>query len=244
MEESDRPVPSLSQISIPSRYNGPLESGNGGYCAGVFAALVDEPAAVNIRRPVPLDRPLDVVEVGGGALHLKDGEELIAEVLPSPPPALSVPEPVSLDEARAASERYRGAEAGVFSRCFVCGRTRPDALGVFAGAVEGRSLVASPWAPAEWPTVDAGEVPPELVWAVLDCPTVFAAFLDSGADPVAFLVRFNVELRAPVAAGAEHVVVGWPIARDGRKHRAGSAVFSAAGELLALGDALMIEPRA
>jgi hypothetical protein len=235
---------SKAQISIPKRYNGPLGSGNGGYCAGVFAALIDEPAAVNLRRPVRLGVPLDLVEAGGGEIHVKDGGELIAEVQPAPVPALKIPKPVDLERARAATRRYRGTEEGVFSQCFVCGRARDDSLGVFAGPVEGRALVASPWTAADRPTGEGGSVPSELVWSVLDCPTVFAAFLDSDAEPIAFLVRFNVELRAPVAAGEEHVVIGWPVARDGRKHRAGSAVFSAAGELLAVAEALMIEPRA
>lgn len=235
---------STAQISIPKRYNGPLDSGNGGYCAGVFAALIDEPAAVNLRRPVPLEVPLDLIEASGGEIHVKDGGELIAEVQPAPAPALEVPEPVSLEQARAAMRRYRGAEEGVFSQCCVCGRAREDSLGVFAGPVEGRDLVASSWTPADWPTGEDGSVPSELVWSVLDCPTVFATFLDSDAEPVAFLVRFNVELRSPVAAGEEHVVIGWPLARNGRKHRAGSAVFSAGGEVLAVAEALMIEPRA
>ena len=88
---------SSAEISIPRRYNGPLDSGNGGYCAGVFAALADEPAAVNLRRPVPLEVQLDLIEVGGGELHVKGGDELIAEVQPTPPPALEVPGPVGRD---------------------------------------------------------------------------------------------------------------------------------------------------
>jgi hypothetical protein len=183
---------STAQISIPKRYNGPRNSGNGGYCAGVFAGLIDEPGAVNLRRPIPLEVPLDLVEVGGGEIHVKDGDELIAEVQPAPAPALEVPEPVDLEAARAATRRYRGAEEGAFSQCFVCGRTRGDSLGVFAGPVEGRTVVASPWRPADGPTGENGSAPAELVWSVLDCPTVFAAFLDSEADPIAFLVRFNV----------------------------------------------------
>lgn len=231
-----------TQLSIPQRFNGPLESGNGGYCAGLFAALVDEQAAVNLRRPVPLEAPLESVPIGGGEVHVKHGGELIAEVQPAPAPALEVPDPVDPGRARAAAARYRGAARGVFSKCFVCGRARPDSLGVFAGQVGERPLVASPWAPPDWSVGEDDAVRPELVWSVLDCPTVFAAFLDSDADPIAYLVRFNVELLRPVAAGEEHVVVGWPVARDGRKHRAGSAVFSADGEVLARAEALMIEP--
>ena len=62
-------------------------------------------------------------------------------------------------------------------------------------------------------------------------------------EPLSFLARFAVRIDAPVSAGEEHVVLGWPIERDGRKHHAGSAVFSAAGEPLAIARALMIEAR-
>jgi hypothetical protein len=38
-------------ISVPSRFNGPTSSGNGGYACGVLAAHFDGPAAVSLRRP-------------------------------------------------------------------------------------------------------------------------------------------------------------------------------------------------
>jgi hypothetical protein len=44
-------------------------------------------------------------------------------------------------------------------------------------------------------------------------------------------------------AGEEQVVIGWPLGRDGRKRQAGSAVISPQGEILAVADALLIEPR-
>lgn len=230
-----------SQVSIPKRFNGPLDSGNGGYCSGVFAGLIEGQAAVNLRRPIPLDAPLDVVVEDGQARVMHDGE-LIAEALPAPPPALDVPAPVNPRQARAAARNYRGADHGTFSRCFVCGRAREDSFGVFAGAVDGRRMVASPWRPPEWTAGEDGAVAPEIVWAVLDCPAAFAAFVGQEVDPVAFLVRMNAELRRPVPVDREHVAVAWPTWRDGRKHRAGSAIFSASGELLALAEALMIEP--
>jgi hypothetical protein len=234
----------VEQVSIPRRFNGPLDSGNGGYCAGVFAALVDGPAAVDLRRPIPLEQPMDVVAVDAGRVEVRHGDELIAEAEPAPPPDLDVPEPVGVEQARAAVAGYRGAHQGPFSRCFVCGRGREDPLGVFAGAVAGRELVASPWTPPEWTAAENDAVRPELVWAVLDCPAVFASFLDSDAEPAAFLVRFNAELRHPVASGEEQVVIGWPLHRDGRKLRSASAVLGADGEVLAVAEALMVEPRA
>jgi hypothetical protein len=75
---------------------------------------------------------------------------------------------------------------GLFSRCFVCGRAREDAFGVFAGAVEGRQLVASPLDAAFVDGGRGGSVLPEFVWTVLDCPTYFALYM-SGELPLSVL---------------------------------------------------------
>jgi hypothetical protein len=218
-----------------------MDSGNGGYSAGAVAAFLDGPVAVSLRSPVPLDRLLDMV-VEDGVARALDGETLIAEAERAPGFELEVPESVGLGAAREASMHYRGLLDGPFSRCFVCGRAREDALGVFAGPVAGRDVVASPWTPSRASTDDEGRVRPKLVWAVLDCPTYFAAYAgEEGA--LAFLARLTARIDAPVEAGEEHVVMAWPIDADGRKRRAGSAVLSAEGEVLARAEALLIEPR-
>jgi hypothetical protein len=228
-------------VSIPARFNGPLTSGHGGYCSAVFAGFVEGQAEVTLRSPVPLDTPLDVSREDG-SVRVLDGETLIAEAQRAAELDLEVPAPVSVAEARLASEDYLGKPDDLFGHCFVCGRGREDALGVFAGAVEGRDLVASPWTPPDW-TVDAdGRVHPEFVWAVLDCPTYFAVYTD-GELPLSFLGRMAARIDAPVAAGDQHVVIAWPIGADGRKRQAGAAVLSADGDPLAVASALMIEPR-
>lgn len=229
-------------VEIPARFNGPLDSGNGGYCSGVVAALVDGPAEVSLRSPAPLDRTLTIERGDDGAVRLLDGETLVAEGRPAGPVELDVPEAVGLDAARAAMAAYRGLPDGPFCCCFVCGRAREDALGVFAGRVDGRDLVASTWTPPEWTADDRGEVRPEIVWSVLDCPTYFAAHLEDELS-LSFLVRFAVRLDGPVVAGREHVVVAWPIEAEGRKRRAGSAVLDADGAVLAVADALLVEAR-
>lgn len=229
-------------LSIPRRFNGPLESGNGGYCSGVVASFLEGAAEVSLRRPVPLDRPLDVVPENDGSVRVLDGEALVVEAHTAPEFEVEVPAPVSPREARLAAARYRGRPDGLFSRCFVCGRAREDAFGVFAGAVEGRQLVASPWTPPTWTADAAGRVLPEFVWAVLDCPTYFALYM-KGELPTSVLARLTARIDAPVVAGDEHVVIAWPIGIDGRKHHAGSAVLSTDGEALAVARALLIEPR-
>jgi hypothetical protein len=229
-------------VEIPERFNGPLDSGNGGYCSGVVADLVEGPAVVSLLSPAPLGRPLAVATGDNGSVRLLDGKTLLAEGRPQAAVDLDVPAPVGLEEARAAMGRYRGLHDGTFCRCFVCGRAREDALGVFAGEVEGRDVVASTWTPPEWTAGGDGTVRPEIVWSVLDCPTYFAAHLDEQLS-MSFLVRLAARIDGPVAAGREHVVVGWPIEAEGRKRRAGSAVLTADGELLAVADALLVEAR-
>jgi hypothetical protein len=229
-------------IRIASRFNGPRGSGNGGYTAGLVAGLLGGEAEVNLRRPVPLDTELQVARDGADAVRVLDGEALVAEGRATAID-IEVPAPLSPSEARQAAERFPGPPDDIFSRCFVCGTEREDSFGVFAGAVEGRPLVATPWTPPAW-TADSSElVRAEHVWAALDCPTYFAAYMDEPAA-VSFLVQFTARVAAEVPAGIEHVVVAWPIEVDGRKRRAGSAVLSADGETLAVASALLVEPRA
>jgi len=229
-------------LSVPRRFNGPLESGHGGYSSAVIAGFIEGPAEVTLRSPVPLDTSLDVTRDDDGSVRVLARETLVAEASPTPALDVEVPEPVSLEEARTAKGRYRGSTEGLFSQCFVCGTGREDALGVFAGNVEGRELVASPWTPPEWTADGAAGVLPEYIWAVMDCPTYFAVYTDDEL-PMSFLGRMTARIDAPCTVGEEHVVMAWPISADGRKQEAGAAVLSRNGDVLAVARALMIEPR-
>lgn len=231
----------MDTLTVASRFNGPAESGNGGYSAGLLAAAITGPSVVSLRSPVPLDRPLDLVREDGVVRALDDGT-VVAEAQPAPPLELAIPAPVSVAAARAAMAEYSAPLEGPFSRCFACGPSREDCMEIFAGQVPGRDgLVATTWTPPDWSAGEDGVVRPEFVWAALDCPTYFAVY---GRERVlGFLVRQQVELRAPVRAGVEHVVISWPLAIDGRKRTAGAAVLDRGGGVLAFGDALMVEMR-
>jgi hypothetical protein len=229
------------RVSVPRRFNGPRSSGNGGYSAGLVAGAIEGPAQVSLRRPVPLDRELRI-EAGDHGARLVDGNQLIAEGVPAPDFDLRVPDPVSLSEATEAASHYRGLADGEFSECFVCGLARPDSFEVFAGQVPGRDLVATPWTPPDWTANGGGKVRPEFVWAVLDCPTFFAAHL--GRDlTMSVLARLTARIDRAVRTQDSYSVMSWPLGSEGRKHSAGIAICDADGGTVAVGEALLIEPR-
>jgi hypothetical protein len=221
-------------LTIPGRFNGPPGSANGGYACGLVAALVQGGLAeVTLRTPPPLDRELSVVR--NGTMQVLDGDVLVAEAIPLAGLELDVPAPVSVEDAARARERYSGFVAHAYSTCFVCGPDREDGLGIFPGPVEGRELVAAPWTPP-------GDVSDELVWAALDCPSGWA--VDEFSRSGVLLGRLAARIVAPVTGGEPHVVVGWPVGAEGRKRFAGSAVFSADGELRAFARSTWLVPAA
>jgi hypothetical protein len=223
------------EITLDHRFRGPLESANGGYACGMLASFVDaEAVEVTLRLPPPLDRPLDV-QVDGGAAVLRDGESVVAEarsvVLDVDPPS-----PVPRAAAEAAATRHVRIGNPVFRECFVCGiREDGDGLRIHAGLVEGSEpLHAAPWTPEETGS--------EVVWAAIDCPGAYAVGIEGRGEIVLGRMTASV-LRAP-ALGESCVVTAWPLGEDGRKLYAGTALFTAAGELLALARQTWIEPRA
>jgi hypothetical protein len=220
-------------LTIPGRFNGPPGSANGGYACGLVAALVPGGLAeVTLRTPPPLDRALSVVR--NGTVQVLDGDVLVAEAEPLIELDVDVPAPVSVEDAARASEGYAGFVAHAYSTCFVCGPDREDGLGIVPGPVEGRELVAAVWTPAETPT---GEV----VWAALDCPSGWA--VDEFSRSGVLLGRLAAQIVASVRGAEPHVVVGWPTGEDGRKRFAGSAVFTAEGELCAYARSTWLVPQ-
>jgi hypothetical protein len=247
----------LATLTVPSRFNGPPASGQGGYSSGALAAHLEGPAAVSLRRPVPLDEELEVrVEERAGegddegastapagtvAKAFDGAGELVAEAVPAPPLAPWDAPQVTLQAARRAKNSYAPPPDGTFDHCFVCGRARHDGFGVFPGPVAGTDLVATPWTPPNWSADSAGEVLPEFVWSALDCPGYFAVHHEDLT--LAFLARMQSEVRAPLRVGVEYVAVGRPLARDGRKGFAATAILDADGELLAQSEQLLVVPR-
>ena len=218
---------------MPRRYRGPLTSANGGYACGRLAAFVDaDEVEVTLRAPPPLDRPLAVEREDGRALLL-DGDALVAEARPAPV-EVDAPAPVAIADAEAARERHVRDWSADFAECYVCG-IRDDGLEIRVGVVAGREpLHAAP--------VTLIETGPEFVWAAVDCPGAYAVGAEGRGDIV--LGRMTARVDRVPEASEECVVASWPLGEDGRKLYAGTALFSAAGELLAIARQTWIVPKA
>jgi hypothetical protein len=219
-------------LTLPARFNGPPDSGNGGFSCGMLAAFINGPARVRLHVPPPLDTPMVVREIEQQGFGMFAGETLVGSAFPTHL-ELDVPPAPSLDSAADASTRYPCYEHHVFPTCFVCGPGRPshDGLDVFAGPLKNRGVLASPWTPAPDLLDEKGNVRAEIVWAALDCPGYFAC-MGSDIRP-AVLGELQLDLPSPVRGGQPLVVFSWPLGEEGRKLYAGAALADATGQVLA-----------
>ncbi|WFE26942.1 hypothetical protein O7623_27355 [Solwaraspora sp. WMMD791] len=232
---------------VPARFNGPPDSANGGYAAGLVAQVVlgadpstvvaDRAVRVTLRRPPPLETTLLVdADPATGAVRLTvdapAGAVLVAEAEPVVGPDLStgpVPPPVALADAEAASTAYPGFTAHPFPGCYVCGPRHPDGLRIFPGPT-GPGRTAAPF------VVPADRTVP-TVWAALDCPGGWAV-LTPGRPYL--LGRMSATVAALPDPGARCVVVGELVATSGRKAEVRTALYDPAGHLLAVAQATWI----
>lgn len=225
----------MARVIIQSRFNGPPDSGNGGYTCGVVASAVHGPSIATLRKPPPLERELVLEEENGQAV-LRDGETVIGEAI-AEELNLAPPEPPSFEEALEASKRFPGFEAHVFPTCFVCGPSRPDndGMNIFPGYIAERDLVASPWTPDASMPNDNKRIDDKILWAALDCTSYFPH-----AGQVAVLGRLHGKLLREARVGKRYVAVGWKLGGEGRKLWSGSAVFDEDGKPCAMGSATWI----
>jgi hypothetical protein len=220
------------------RFSGLPGLAHGGYLAGVLASgLGGVSAEVRLRKPVVTGRRLRLERADRESVVLRDGDALLAEAVPAEL-SLDVPLPVTLAEAELAAKRYC-AHSHPFPQCFACGpeRRERDGLRIFTGPVTGRRLVAAPWLPVAEAADESGRVPDELVWAALDCPQLWSLIVHppAGAPSRVVTATLAARIEHAVRVGEPHVVIAWPIGRDGRRVLAGAAAFGPDGELCAVG---------
>jgi hypothetical protein len=244
-------VDCTTPLIIARRFNGPATSGNGGYVAGALAARLG-PGAVQItlRAPTPLDVPLQLRPFGDGGLSLHDGDTLIAEALPTQLPAEIPPAP-DLERARAAgalgrlTARQRLGQED-YETCFGCGiRREHDGLCIVPTEVDAATgVVAAEWIPeTSLPTDASGLLRPEILWAALDCPAGFAWSNRLDPTPLMMTGRMSAQVHRGLKPGEPCVVMGWPLAREGRKYHAGTALIDGQGRLVAQSVQLWLELR-
>ena len=217
---------------VPARFNGPPESGHGGYSAWAAARYLDAAAVeVALRAPPPLETPMGVRRDGAG-VELHRGDTLVLRAAPADLDA-AAPATLTVEEARAARDPGHWAEEiHPFPTCFACGPRHPSGLHLYPGAV-GDGRYATDWTPPE----GCG---PEIVWAALDCPSCAPLFSDVRRPIV--LASFAVRIDS-LPPAEPHVIVAEPVSIDGRKRTSVVGLYSAAGELRANARALWIELR-
>ena len=216
----------MTELTIGRRFNGPPESGNGGYVCGSIAEALQADLRVRLTRPPPLETPLQLVAVGDDSWQLEAADGPVARAA-AQRLTLEVPEPPRYVDAVWASQHYAGFHDHPFPECFVCGpqRRRGDGLRIFAGQLDG-GLVAAPWLPADSLDAGDGKVAVRYHWAALDCPGFFAV---SDGRQAMLLGEMQAHLDRRVRIGDPCTVIGWRIGGEGRKHYVGTAIFDVEG---------------
>ncbi len=224
---------------IARRFRGPPESANGGYACGAVASILGGGAVeATLRKPPPIDREL-VGEFVDGRAVLRDGEVIVAEAVPTTV-ELDAPAPVSFEDAERAARGFPSMTNHMFPMCFVCGPDRDDGLRIFPGAVEGREVAAAPWIPDASLAGPDGQLPAEIVWAALDCPSWFGMHCFEPFDGVALLGRLTARIVEPPRIGERCVAAGWFEGRSGRKMATASAIYGDDGGVRAVARATWI----
>ncbi|MGB5809031.1 MAG: hypothetical protein WBG86_00800 [Polyangiales bacterium] len=229
-------APHTHEASIGARFCGPPKSGTGGYAIGLVAKNFDCAVEITLKRPLPLDRPMQVVTDGQTAGLFHEGHELASARATDL--RLDLPTPITFQEAAAARAGFSGYRVHPFPNCFVCGTHRScgDGMCLFTGETE-EGVVASSWVPNEEFADEDGLVKPEFLGAALDCPGAWALIGKYDITGPVVLGRMTYASYRPVDAGGRYVVMGWALGQEGRKSFCGTAIFDQEGNVCAAAKA-------
>ncbi len=231
----------MDSVTVPARFCGPPDSGNGGYTCGLLACKLGGVVECTLRMPVPMQVPLEVVRTDTGGLLRHEGKTVVeasaTELRVTPPPPVSLQMAI---DAMASSPAMDPRHP--FPTCFVCGPKRAvnDGLRIFPAPLNGGIHLAA-WVPSPEFGDKEGVLHPEFLWAAMDCPTGFA----SGFPTAGKLVtgRLAVQQLGPIRTGAGCVLMSWPLGVEGRKHFSAACLYQCE-QLCALAKAtwIRIEP--
>ena len=226
----------VTTTTISNRFAGPPFAANGGYTAGLLAEhLGVRGAHVQLRAPVPLDTPIEIIVDDPQATISHHGHDLVTA---SPISLLDRTHPQVDFVTAAIAAGSTDPTNHPFPGCFVCGpdRSHEDGLHLFPGHVSD-DVVAVSWRPAMWQADPTGTVGMRMVTAALDCPSVFPYLEPGGA---ALLASMTFEVGRLPHVGEHLIVTGWRRHSEGRKLFAASAIATAEGETLARANTLWI----
>jgi hypothetical protein len=210
----------MDVVVIDRRFNGPPDSANGGYAAGLLAQAVPGACEVTLRTPPPLDTPLRLRAAEDGADLLDEAGAVVAEGRTTAPADADPPVRPDVDAADRAASRHPGLGLRhVLSDCVVCGPERADGFRLSTGPLDDAPEVgAAVFRPDASLAGPDGVLPPEVLWAALDCPSftpgMWRRYLGSGT--LVLLGRLTATLERSASAGDTLVALGWETAADGR----------------------------
>jgi len=222
-------------LQIAKRFNGPPNSGNGGYTAGLMASKLAFDAEITLRSPPPLAQVMQLhIQTESAALMYKDVLVADAKVIDF---QLTIPPAVTWAEAETAALQPQTFDTTIFSSCFVCGSARKkDGLSICPGAV-GPQQVAGPWIPHEDLGDENGQVKTAFIWSALDCPGAWAM---QDSTKLVLLGRMATKVIRSIKINQSYIVMGWVIKEDGRKTYTGTAIYDNLGEVHAFAKATWI----
>ncbi len=225
----------MTTITIPTPFEGPPGTGQGGYTAARVVEHIGGAATVAFRSPIPLDEELTLEQLDAEHWQLSNPSGDAVLDITRWTPNWATTTAVSIADARAARERFEYTpENHPAHHCFSCG-AQPESMQVHAGPL-GDGRYATDWTIPHWAANDGGTVDQAVAWAAVDCTAGW--YIAGPADRRAgFTVQLAVEVLKPLVAGDTYAVVGWegdyPAAWDGRKRGACSSLFDATGDLVA-----------
>ena len=230
-------------VTIPAKYCGPPNSGNGGYMCALVARCIEGIAQVYLRAPAPLEKPLTVDLLPGNRALMRDGETVLAEGSPGylderPPPA------PTWEVAVAASLRSPMRTYHPYPTCYGCGpeRARDDGLRIFTAQEGTLPTGFGIWEPNEALGATGQSVDEKIVWIALDCGTGILPVVPAremfGQKARVMTGMMTARFDRPVIIGNRYTTRSWLTATEGRKLHLGSAIYDATGVPVASSQSL------
>jgi len=234
-------------ITIDHRYEGPPGITLGGYLSGLLAShLESDSVSVTMLKPTPMGRSLIIDTSETDRVCLYDGDVLLNDARPVEW-TLSLPEPISYEQAKRASLRDT---VSAYPNCFGCGsgRAEHDGLHLRAGPVDGSNVVAIDWTPDKTVVGEdsEGRVPQIMLLTAMECPIAKALAAGQLLQPDEQIVlgRVTTKLIRSPEIGEACYFMGWPIERAGRRIELAGALFDQTSNALVTVRHTFVVPRA